>query len=86
MNFAVLHPQALDIQQKPCAYTVQRTKKPWFYLNMSVPVNLFMCLRGELHICFGFTGGKLNHRYCSLSSTVQQANVSRHIIKISLSF
>lgn len=86
MIFAVLHLQALDIQQKPCAYIALRTRKVRFYLNMSAPVNLFMCLRGELCICFGFTGVKPKHRYCSLSSAVQQANVSRHIIQISLSF
>lgn len=86
MNFAVLHPQALDIQQKACAYIAQRTKKLRFRLNMSFPVNLFMCLRGELCICLGFTGVKLKYSYCSLSSTAQQANVSRHVIQNSTTF
>lgn len=56
MNFAVMHPQALDVQQKTCACIALMTKDLQFYFYMLVPVNLFVFERRVMYLLWLYRG------------------------------
>jgi len=56
MNFALLHPQALDIQQKPCAYIAQRTKAMILFKYVSSCKSIHVFERRVMHLLWIYRG------------------------------